>query len=85
MSKRQLSKDQQDEIITQLQDYLEQEHDLRIGNLEAASLLDELEKTLGACFYNQGLQDAAAVTSRKAEDVIDELYALERPTPFSPK
>lgn len=83
MAGKELSREEKQEVTLQLQKYLVNEHDLELGNLEAEELLDLLEETLGALYYNKGLKDASFVVSRKAEDISDELYQLERPTRFT--
>ncbi|WP_417671733.1 DUF2164 domain-containing protein [Roseibium sp.] len=78
MAELELSKDERDELARTIQEAVREELDHDIGNMEAGFLLDRLLVPLGHTFYNKGLRDAAAVVSRRADDIADDLYALEK-------
>jgi len=78
MKDLELDKDVRSRLADQIQRYLDDELEVEIGNMDAEFLIDFLSGSLGAHFYNLGLKDALALFSRKAEDVADEVYALER-------
>ncbi len=63
----------------QIRQYLSDELDTDLGNMEADFLIDFLTKSLGASFYNLGLKDAQALLARKIDDISDELYGMEQP------
>ncbi|MGV2976737.1 DUF2164 domain-containing protein [Roseibium alexandrii] len=63
----------------QIRQYLSDELDTDIGNMEADFLIDFLSGSLGASFYNLGLKDAQALIARKMDDINDELYGMEQP------
>ncbi|MBO9425160.1 DUF2164 domain-containing protein [Labrenzia sp. R4_1] len=63
----------------QIRQYLSDELDTDLGNMEADFLIDFLTKSLGASFYNLGLKDAQALIARKMDDINDELYGMEQP------
>jgi len=79
MSDIPLSKDDRILLARQIQRFLDEELDVEIGNMDAERLIEFLSTSLGARFYNLGLRDAQALFSRKADDIADEIYALEKP------
>jgi uncharacterized protein (DUF2164 family) len=74
-----LDKDTRARLNQQIRQYLSDELDFDIGNMEADFLIDFLTKSLGASFYNLGLKDAQALIARKMDDINDELYGMEKP------
>ena len=74
-----LDKDTRARLNQQIRQYLSDELDSDIGNMEADFLIDFLTKSLGASFYNLGLKDAQALIARKMDDINDELYGMEQP------
>jgi len=79
MAELELDNDARTRLALQIKRFLDEDRDIDIGNMDAEMLIDFLTPTLGARFYNLGLKDAQALFARKADDVNDELYALERP------
>ncbi|WP_420340437.1 DUF2164 domain-containing protein [Roseibium sp.] len=79
MSDLKLDKDTRARLNQQIRQYLSDELDFDIGNMEADFLIDFLTKSLGASFYNLGLKDAQALLARKMDDINDELYGMEQP------
>ena len=79
MSDLKLDKDTRARLNQQIRQYLSDELDFDIGNMEANFLIDFLTKSLGASFYNLGLKDAQALIARKMDDINDELYGMEQP------
>ncbi|MGR6430371.1 DUF2164 domain-containing protein [Rhizobium sp. PAMB 3182] len=65
-------------LARRLQDYLQEEVDVEIGQLGAEFMLDFIAKEIGVHFYNRGLRDAQAVVTAKMEDVVEAIYLLER-------
>ncbi|MHA7777857.1 DUF2164 domain-containing protein [Roseibium sp. M-1] len=74
-----LDKDARTRLAYEIKRYLDNDLDIDIGNMDAELLVDFLTPALGARFYNLGLKDAQAIFARKAEDLNDEIYALEKP------
>ncbi|OJJ11162.1 hypothetical protein BKI51_14915 [Alphaproteobacteria bacterium AO1-B] len=74
-----LDKDTRACLNQQIRQYLSDELDTDLGNMEADFLIDFLTKSLGASFYNLGLKDAQALIARKMDDINDELYGMEQP------
>lgn len=79
MTELKLEKDARARLASQIQRFLDEELDVEIGNMDADRLIDFLSTSLGARFYNLGLKDAQALFARKADDINDEIYALEQP------
>lgn len=75
-----ISAQQKTELVEKLKAYFRDEMDYDIGQFEAEFLLDFFAKDLGAYYYNQGLQDAAALIDNKLEDIQHNLIELEKPT-----
>ncbi len=80
MAEIEFSKAEKDTIVQKIQDYLNDELDVEIGQFDAEFLLDFFSKEVGAYYYNQGLQDARAVISAKLIDVDEAIYEIEKPT-----
>ncbi len=78
MAELELSKEERERLIRIIQQFSEDELDQEMGNMDAGFLLDRLIGPLGNTFYNMGLRDAGALFSRRAEDIADELYAMEK-------
>ena len=72
------SKEERAAATSKLRAYLREELDLELGQLPAEMLLDFIGQELGAAFYNRGLYDAQTVVQRKAEDIVEAIYGLER-------
>ncbi len=82
MAEIEFSKAEKDTIVQKIQDYLNDELDVEIGQFDTEFLLDFFSKEVGAYYYNQGLQDARAVISAKLIDVDEAIYEIEKPTRF---
>jgi uncharacterized protein (DUF2164 family) len=80
MAEIEFSKAEKDTIVQKIQDYLNDELDVEIGQFDTEFLLDFFSKEVGAYYYNQGLQDARAVISAKLIDVDEAIYEIEKPT-----
>ncbi len=78
MAEPKLDTDVRARLSRQIQLYLDEELELEVGNMDAEFLIDFLSGSLGAHFYNLGLKDAQALFARKADDITDEIYAMER-------
>jgi uncharacterized protein (DUF2164 family) len=72
-------KRERDEIVDRIQRFMLQEHDLRLGGLEAEVLLDFFAEKIGPFYYNQGLNDAQAMFAKSIDDINERIYDLEQP------
>ncbi|GAA0773150.1 DUF2164 domain-containing protein [Roseibium denhamense] len=66
-------------LSNEIRRYLDEELEIGIGNMDADMLIEFISEHLGAHFYNLGLKDAQALIARRADDIADELYAMEKP------
>jgi len=80
MAEISFSRDETKLLVGRLQDYLNDELDTELGNMDAEFLLEFITRELGGVFYNRGLNDAHALFAKRADDLADEIYALEKPT-----
>lgn len=74
-----LSREDREALAREILTYCQDELDIDMGNMDAGFLIDKLGTTMGAAYYNKGLQDAGRLFAQRAEDVSDDLYALEKP------
>ena len=72
-----LPKEQKEELTARLQDYYERERSETIGNLEAELLLDFMLSEFGPFIYNKAISDVRTFMNKKAEQIEDELFAME--------
>ncbi|WP_214481422.1 DUF2164 domain-containing protein [Bacillus sp. SM2101] len=73
-----LSKESQDDIITNIQRYFYDEHSEEIGELAARNLLDFAMKELGPHFYNAGVKDSIRIMTQGISNIEDDMYSLLR-------
>ena len=73
-----LSKDARAAATGKLRDYFRQELDQDLSQLPAEMLLDFIGKEIGGVFYNRGVHDSQELVQKKAEDIVEALYGLER-------
>ncbi len=78
MTELKLDKDIRSRLTQEIRTYLDEELEIEVGNMDVEFLIDFLSGSLGAHFYNLGLKDAQALFARKADDITDEIYAMER-------
>jgi len=71
-------REERDAATAKLRAYFRDELDQDLGRLQADLLLDFIGQEIGGFFYNRGLYDAQAVVKRKAEDIVEAIYGLER-------
>ena len=74
-----LSTERHAALIEKLQAYCEQELDRKLGNLEAACLLDFITTEIGPDFYNGALNDARLLVTARAELLGEAIVELEKP------
>ena len=73
-----LTKEQKNEAIRLLQQYLLDEHELELGDLGAELLLEFVAKITGPIAYNEAVNDARAIAANRAETIQEELLGLTR-------
>ncbi len=78
MTEIRLSKEQQELVISKLQDYFANELNYELGSFDAQFLIDFISEELGLYFYNQGILDTQALLSNKFDDIQDLIAQLEK-------
>lgn len=63
-----LTKMQKDSAIINIKNYVLENYDIEIGNLQAEIFLDFISEHLGAYYYNQGVSDSMTFMVDKVED-----------------
>lgn len=79
VSRIELEKQARETTARLLLRHLKDEHDIDLAPFDGVALIDFLSETLGPYFYNQGVNDAQLVVRKRADDVVDALYELEKP------
>lgn len=69
-----LSKEDKDKAILEIQNYFLNERDEEIGSLQGLLLLDFFLENIGTIVYNKALEDAKSYV----EDKLQDIYSLEQ-------
>lgn len=69
-----LSKEEKDKAILEIQNYFYNERDEEIGSLQGLLLLDFFLENIGNIVYNRALEDAKSYM----EDKLQDIYSLEQ-------
>ncbi|EIO5873023.1 hypothetical protein CGK32_08330 [Vibrio parahaemolyticus] len=73
-----LEKAQKETLASAIQDYMQDELSIEIGQFDSEFLIDFITDKLGAVYYNKGVEDAKAVIERRMLEMSDELYEIEQ-------
>lgn len=73
-----LSKDDKAQLVARIQHFFDRELDQPVGIIKAELVMEFFAREIGAAYYKKGLQDAHAAFAKRAEDVADDIYGLER-------
>ncbi|QQE73395.1 DUF2164 domain-containing protein [Brevibacillus composti] len=79
MKMRKFPREQREYIISQIQQYFQEERGEELGHLAAEQMLDFFLKTLGPVVYNQAVDDCRKLMLERMSALEDELYSLEQP------
>lgn len=74
-----LKKEQQQLMISDIQEFFSQERDEEISEFAAERVLDFVKESLAPHFYNAGVLDAKHVVDQQFSSLEDEILTLERP------
>ncbi|SET59660.1 Uncharacterized conserved protein, DUF2164 family [Oceanobacillus limi] len=66
-----LTKQQKEEMIEQIQHYFQTERNEELGNLAAMLLLEFFMEKLAPVFYNQGVEDSHTYLAEKLDDIFE--------------
>ncbi|MDS1909130.1 DUF2164 domain-containing protein [Vibrio parahaemolyticus] len=73
-----LERAQKETLASAIQEYMQDELSIEIGQFDSEFLIDFITDKLGAVYYNKGVEDAKAVIERRMLEVSDELYEIEQ-------
>ncbi|CAI2326664.1 DUF2164 domain-containing protein [Vibrio parahaemolyticus] len=73
-----LERAQKATLASAIQDYMQDELSIEIGQFDSEFLIDFITDKLGAVYYNKGVEDAKAVLERRMLEMSDELYEIEQ-------
>ncbi|MDW2244985.1 DUF2164 domain-containing protein [Vibrio sp. 1287] len=73
-----LERAQKATLASAIQDYMQDELSIEIGQFDSEFLIDFITDKLGAVYYNKGVEDAKAVIERRMLEMSDELYEIEQ-------
>jgi len=67
-----LTKEQKSKAALKIKEYIAENFELDIGNLQAGFFLDFITKNIGIYYYNQAVSDSMSLIT----DKIDDMYLL---------
>ena len=73
-----LERSQQEILAVAIQDYMQDELSVEIGQFDSEFLIDFITEKLAPIYYNKGIEDAKAVIERRMLEMSDELYEIEQ-------
>ncbi|MGR4989335.1 DUF2164 domain-containing protein [Vibrio rotiferianus] len=73
-----LERAQKEILAVAIQDYMQDELSVEIGQFDSEFLIDFITEKLAPIYYNKGIEDAKAVIERRMLEMTDELYEIEQ-------
>ncbi|AQW60464.1 DUF2164 domain-containing protein [Vibrio owensii] len=73
-----LERAQKEALATAIQDYMQDELEVEIGQFDSEFLIDFITEKLAPIYYNKGIEDAKTVIERRMLEMTDELYEIEQ-------
>ncbi|ENP8342280.1 DUF2164 domain-containing protein [Vibrio harveyi] len=73
-----LERAQKETLATAIQDYMQDELSLEVGQFDSEFLIDFITEKLAPIYYNKGIEDAKTVIERRMLEMSDELYEIEQ-------
>ncbi|AVF93500.1 DUF2164 domain-containing protein [Vibrio diabolicus] len=73
-----LERAQKETLATAIQDYMQDELSIEIGQFDSEFLIDFITEKLGPIYYNKGVEDAKSLVERRMLEVSEELYEIEQ-------
>ena len=64
-----LTKEQQENARGKIKEYIAENFEIDIGNLQAGIFLDYITKNIGIYYYNQAIADSLSFITQKADDL----------------
>ncbi|KIP69583.1 hypothetical protein SN10_17025 [Vibrio harveyi] len=72
-----LERAQKEALARAIQDYMQDELSVEIGQFDSEFLIDFVTEKLAPIYYNKGIEDAKSVIERRMLEMTDELYEIE--------
>ena len=76
------TKEEKEQMVPLIQEYLKEELDCEAGSFDAEFLLEFFTREMGGFIYNRALTDVHALLDSRLESMSESIYELERPVPF---
>ncbi|WP_045461552.1 DUF2164 domain-containing protein [Vibrio hyugaensis] len=73
-----LERAQKEALARVIQDYMQDELSVEIGQFDSEFLIDFVTEKLAPIYYNKGIEDAKSVIERRMLEMTDELYEIEQ-------
>ncbi|MGR5068964.1 MULTISPECIES: DUF2164 domain-containing protein [Vibrio] len=73
-----LERAQKEALANAIQDYMQDELSIDIGQFDSEFLIDFITDKLAPLYYNKGVDDAKALIERRMLEMADELYEIEQ-------
>ncbi|MGR5132606.1 DUF2164 domain-containing protein [Vibrio alfacsensis] len=73
-----LERAQKEALANAIQDYMQDELSIDIGQFDSEFLIDFITDKLAPLYYNKGIEDAKALIERRMFEMADELYEIEK-------
>ncbi|MET2845289.1 DUF2164 domain-containing protein [Vibrio owensii] len=73
-----LERAQKEALAKAIQDYMQDELEVEIGQFDSEFLIDFITEKLAPIYYNKGIEDAKTVIERRMLEMTDELYEIEQ-------
>ncbi|CAH1609512.1 DUF2164 domain-containing protein [Vibrio sp. MMG022] len=73
-----LERAQKEALARAIQDYMQDELNVEIGQFDSEFLIDFVTEKLAPIYYNKGIEDAKLVIERRMLEMTDELYEIEQ-------
>ena len=73
-----LERAQKETLATAIQDYMQDELSVEIGQFDSEFLIDFITEKLAPIYYNKGIEDAKTVIERRMLEMSEELYEIEQ-------
>jgi uncharacterized protein (DUF2164 family) len=64
-----LTKEQKTEAVAKIKNYISENFDIEIGNMQSEFFLDFITENIGCYYYNKAVADSMAFITDKTEDM----------------
>lgn len=64
----QLSKEQKESAVIKIKEYIEDNFEIEVGNLQSSLFLNYITEHIGVYYYNQAISDSMSYMNEKVEE-----------------